>query len=377
MTLSRPLIMHVVYSFDVGGLENGVVNIINNLDPALFRHVVVEFIDMDKPPGHGMKLYPKLYRLMKDLKPSIVHTRNLAALEAVIPAFFAGVPVRVHGEHGWDVSDPHGTRLKYKVIRRIYSPFVSRYVALSSQIERYLHEGVGVQASRIARICNGVDTQRFQPRGEDRGLLEGSPFNMSNLTVLGTVGRLQAVKDQSNLLQAFALLLQWAPGQARRLRLMIVGDGPLRKNLEAQVARLGLDAHVWFAGARNDIPAVMRAMDVFVLPSRAEGISNTILEAMASELPVVATDVGGARELVEDGGNGRLVRACDSEALANAFMYYLERPARVRKHGLASRDRALARFSIKSMVAAYSNLYTGLLAQKGVRVLEAEADGAR
>ena len=166
----RPLIAHVLYSFDVGGLENGVVNLINHMAPERFRHIVValaqcapdfcqrvqradvEFISLHKPPGHGIKLYPRLYRLFRERRPAVVHTRNLAALECVVPAALAGVPARVHGEHGWDVSDPQGTRRKFQLLRRAYSPFVSRYVALSGHIESYLVDRVGIDADRVERI---------------------------------------------------------------------------------------------------------------------------------------------------------------------------------------------------------------------------------
>ena len=177
----RPLVMHVVYRFDVGGLENGVVNLINHMPAERFRHAVValtdcseafcrrvrrndvRFISLHKPPGHGAKLYPRLYRLFREHRPAIVHTRNLAALESVVPAWAAGVPARVHGEHGWDVSDPGGTRRKFQWLRRAYSPFVSRYVALSGHIESYLVGRVGIAPQRVERICNGVDTTRFVP----------------------------------------------------------------------------------------------------------------------------------------------------------------------------------------------------------------------
>ncbi|HRP66012.1 MAG TPA: glycosyltransferase, partial [Thauera sp.] len=191
----RPLVMHLVYSFDVGGLENGVVNLINRMPPERYRHTVVAltrcvdsfcqritredvgFVSLHKPPGHGIKLYPRLWRLFRERRPAIVHTRNLAALEAAVPARLAGVPVRVHGEHGWDVSDPGGTRRKFQLLRRAYSPFVSRYVALSGHIESYLTERVGIAPARVERICNGVDTLRFCPApGGARIAVPGAPF---------------------------------------------------------------------------------------------------------------------------------------------------------------------------------------------------------
>ena len=173
----RPLVVHVMHAFDVGGLENGVVNLINHLPRDAWRHAVVAltritdfrqrvrrddvtFIALDKAPGHAVSLYPRLYRLFREMKPAIVHTRNRAALEVAVPAWAAGVPVRLHGEHGRDVGDLDGSSRKYQWVRRIYRPFVSHYVALSRELERYLVENVGVPQPRISQIYNGVDAQR-------------------------------------------------------------------------------------------------------------------------------------------------------------------------------------------------------------------------
>lgn len=373
----RPLIAHVLYSFDVGGLENGVVNLINHMPPERFRHVVValaqcapdfcqrvqradvEFISLHKLPGHGIKLYPRFYRLCRQLRPAIVHTRNLAALEFAVPAALAGVPARVHGEHGWDSSDPGGTQRKYQLLRRAYSPFVNRYVALSGQIESYLTERVGIAASRVERICNGVDTLRFQP-ASTRQAVAGSPFYESDVVVVGTVGRLQTVKDQLNLVRAVAIAR--AQGEAgARLRLVIAGDGPQRAEVEAEVAASGIGDITWLAGARSDVPEVMRALDIFALPSQAEGISNTILEAMASGLPVAATDVGGNAELVAAGETGALVPAQDPHAMAQALLRYTADAALRQSHGTAGRQRVERSFSIDNMVERYTRLYQSLL----------------
>jgi sugar transferase (PEP-CTERM/EpsH1 system associated) len=379
------LVVHLVYRFDVGGLENGVVNLINHLPAERFRHAVValtectegfsrrivrddvRFVSLHKPPGHGFKLYPRLYRLFRELRPQIVHTRNLAALEAVVPARLAGVPARVHGEHGWDVSDPGGTRRRFQWLRRAYSPFVDRYVALSGHIESYLVERVGIAPARVARICNGVDALRFHPRASvPAGSLAGLPdgFAAPGTVVVGTVGRQQAVKDPLTLVRAFALAR--ASGEdGRRLRLLLAGDGPLRAPLEAEVRAAGLEDAVWLAGERADVPEVMRALDVFALPSRAEGISNTILEAMASGLAVVATAVGGNAELVVPGETGALVAAEDPRGMAEALLCYASDAALRQEHGLAARRRVEAEFSIERMVTRYAELYESLLRPQG------------
>ena len=373
----RPLIAHVLYSFDVGGLENGVVNLINHMPPERFRHAVialaqcapdfcqrvqradVEFISLHKPPGHGIKLYPRFYRLCRQLRPAIVHTRNLAALEFAVPAALADVPARVHGEHGWDSSDPGGTQRKYQLLRRAYSPFVNRYVALSGQIESYLTERVGIAASRVERICNGVDTLRFLPASA-RQAVAGSPFDDPDTVIVGTVGRLQTVKDQLNLVRAMAIAR--AQGEAgAQLRLLIAGDGPQRAEVEAEIAASGIGDITWLAGARSDVPEVMRALDIFALPSQAEGISNTILEAMASGLPVVATEVGGNAELVAAGETGALVPAQDPHAMAQALLRYTADAALRQSHGTAGRQRVERSFSIDNMVERYTRLYQSLL----------------
>ena len=379
MSDPRPLVMHLVYSFDVGGLENGVVNLINRMPPERFRHMVValtkcapafcaritradvDFVSLHKPPGQGFKLYPRLFRLFRRHRPAIVHSRNLAALEAVVPARAAGVPVRIHGEHGWEESDPRGTRRKFRLLRRVYQPFVTHYVALSADLQRYLVERVGVPAARVTRICNGVDTARFQPAGGSRAPLSGCPFQEPDQVLIGTVGRLQTVKDQLTLVRAFAhLVAQGLPG-SERARLVIAGDGPLRPQVEAEVRATGLGERIWLAGERKDVPEVMRGLDLFVLPSISEGISNTILEAMASGLPVVATDVGGSGELVVAGETGMLVPASDPAAMADAMMCYAADAALRQKQGGAGRKRVEAEFSLDGMVERYMNLYTRLL----------------
>jgi sugar transferase (PEP-CTERM/EpsH1 system associated) len=380
----RPLVAHVLHRFDVGGLENGVVNLINRMPAERFRHAVialtevgefrrrvqredVQFHALHKPPGQGLRVAPKLVRLLRGLKPHVVHTRNLGALEMALPSMWAGVPVRVHGEHGWDVGDPDGRSLKCRMIRRVYRPFVHRYVALSRQLQRYLVEGVGVSPEHIEQIYNGVDTQRFRPAPQGRAPIAGAPFTDPSLWLVGTVGRLQAIKDPLLLGRAFARVLELHPEARQRMRLVFAGDGPLRHALQQLLADSGCAALTWVAGERDDVPDVMRGLDAFVLPSRAEGISNTILEAMATGLPIVATDVGGNGELLSDGVSGRLVPAGDADALAQAMLDDLADPLRARQRGAAAREMAHRRFSLDQMVVAYGDLYERLLTTAAAR----------
>jgi sugar transferase (PEP-CTERM/EpsH1 system associated) len=381
MPSTPPLIVHVLYRFAVGGLENGVVNLINRLPHAHWRHAVValdridarfagrvqrkdvEYVALGKAPGHLLRHYPRLAALFARLAPAIVHTRNLAALEAAVPAWWAGVPVRVHGEHGWDAQDG-ADNARHQRARRLYMPFVHHYVALSGDLAQYLEHRVGVPRARIARICNGVDTARFTPPAPTAvAQLPGLPFD-PHCWLVGSVGRLDRVKDHCNLAQAFACAVQDDPQAARRMRLAIVGEGAMRAEILAVLRAAGVEHLAWLPGERDDVARVLQRLDCFVLPSQAEGISNTILEAMASGRCIVATEVGGNAELIEDGVSGTLVPARDPRRLADAILAAFREPERAAAHGAAARARAERELSLERMVSRYEALYLSLLAAR-------------
>ncbi|MAT64975.1 MAG: sugar transferase [Gammaproteobacteria bacterium] len=367
-------ILHVVYHFGVGGLENGVVNLINRLPRERFRHHIVSLTDytdfsrrierddvqihaLHKRPGHDWRLYLRLYRLFRRLRPDIVHSRNLAAMEAQLPAWLAGVPCRIHGEHGRDVLDVDGTNRKYILQRRLLRPFIHHFIALSRDLERYLDTRIGVQPARLTRIINGVDIGRFHPDDTQARARLPAGFAAADSILIGTVGRLAAIKDQLSLVRAFVRLQRLAPEISPRLRLVLIGEGGERARLEQALEASGLLAQTWLAGARNDVAELLPALDLFVLPSLAEGISNTLMEAMACGLPVIATDVGGNAELVLDGETGALVPRGDPEALALALKPYVQDAAMRERQGRAGRRRAETEFSLERMVERYRAVY--------------------
>jgi sugar transferase (PEP-CTERM/EpsH1 system associated) len=377
----RPLVAHVMYRFDTGGLENGIVNLINHMPADRYRHAVialtevtdfhkrirrddVEFISLNKAPGHGIWLFPKLFALFHRLRPTIVHSRNLAALEAQLPAWAAGVPVRIHGEHGRDVGDLDGSNITYQRIRRFYRPFVSYYLALSRDLGEYLTTRIKVPEDKVLQVYNGVDTDHFHPVGLDHSIL-GCPFSRRDHWIVGTVGRMQTVKNQSMLVRAFIHALKIAPSLHPRLRLAMIGDGPLRAEFDQLLTAAGVSDLAWLPGERHDVPAIMGGLDCFVLPSLAEGVSNTILEAMASGLPVIATDVGGNAELIAAGITGQLVTAGDPDALAHQIVQLANNPDHARHMGRLGRQRVEEKFSMKAMVDAYLSTYDKLLGNAG------------
>lgn len=369
-----PLIAHVIHHLWIGGLENGLINLINRIPEERYRHAIicmedfsdfsnrlqrddVEVIAIHKKPGRDPMSKWRLFKLFRELKPSILHSRNLSGLDALLPAYLAGVKYRIHGEHGRDVDDLDGNNRKLQLLRRLHRPLIDQYIPLSQDLERYLEQKIGADASRITQIYNGVDTEKFKPSGDNKTPLPIDKFSDSDSIVIGTVGRFQSVKNQMNLAQGFIQLLDKNPYLAKRIRLVMIGDGPLRKLVIERLDEAGYSKLVWAPGSRDDINLLLPAMDLFVLPSLAEGISNTLLEAMSCGLPIIATSVGGNPELVVDGVTGTLIPPADSEAMANVLAQYLRNPERMKSHGTAGRKRVEEQFSISSMVDSYLQVY--------------------
>ena len=367
----RPLIAHVLFRFDYGGLENGVVNQINGMPDADFRHVVValtvstsfrerlrkdvEVFELRKRPGKDLPAYWRLFRLLRRLRPAVVHTRNFGTLDCAAIACLAGVPVRIHGEHGWDVFDPDGRVRKYRFVRRALSPLVHAFVTVSKDLRTWLGSVVGIPTQKIIWICNGVDTAKFHPRAADDRAALPAGFR-DGAYVIGTVTRFSAIKDPLNLVEAFIQLRARSP-LSESLRLVMIGDGELRDAALTRLRAAGLADAAWLPGSREDIPQLLRQLDLFVLGSLREGISNTILEAMASGVPVVATATGGSVELIDAGRTGQLVAPGDSAALAEAIAAYAVDADLGRRHGRAARQDAETRFSLAAMIAHYRRLY--------------------
>ena len=370
-----PLIVHVIHRLDVGGMENGLINIINGMTRSPFRHAIlalagvgqfgrrlergdVEVLSIDKRPGKDLAAYGRLWRVLRRMRAAIIHTRNLGTIDCQWVAAAAGVVHRIHGEHGWDISDLRGTSRRSLWLRRACAPVIQRYVAMSRDIERWLVDDVRVPKARVSQIYNGVDSERFRPAG---ALAEDLPWSPGDVLTIGTVGRCEPTKNQGALLAAFPMLLQLVPDIAPRLRLMIVGGGPQHREVFERAREMHIAEQVWMPGVRSDVAELLRAMDVFVLPSLNEGISNTILEAMASGRPVVASDAGGNRELVSAGVTGELFDPRKADDLAARLVPYVRDAELRRRQGAAGRDRAVTQFSLRAMIASYDRLYREVL----------------
>ena len=374
----RPLILHVIHHLVIGGMENGLVNLINHLPEDRFRHAVacvedfsdfrqriartdVEVLALRRSHVGIYRLRHDLFRLCKRLRPALVHSRNLSGLDALLPARLAGVPHCLHSEHGWDMDNLDGRRWKPALLRRLHRPLVDRYITVSKDLQRFLVDRVGVPSAHITQIYNGVDTTRFAPAAV-RPELDDVPASLAgpNTVWFGSVGRIQAVKDQATLLRAFAGLVEARPDLRSSARLALVGDGPLLNSLRELAGALGIADIIWLPGSSDRVPQVLRSLDVFVLPSLNEGISNTILEAMASGLPVLASRVGGNVELVRDGVTGALFEAASPTQLTALMQAYLDDPGLRQRHGQGARQAALDDFSLDTMVERYWAVYDDL-----------------
>ena len=369
-----PLIAHVIFRLDVGGLENGLVNLINQTPQGVYRHAIIcvtnatEFrnritstdviiIELGKKPGKDLAVYWRLFRALRKLKPDVFHTRNVNTIEYQPIAALAGVRTRIHGEHGWDIHDLHGTSRKYRILRKFARPFVDRFIVVSKGLRDYLTVSIRIPPERITLIYNGVDLCKFHPREHTEDEAEKAIMADSRAIVIGTIGRMKEVKNQRLLIRAFIEIINQNPDERSKIQLVMVGDGPLRNGLMNELREAALEEISSFPGACDNIPELLREIDVFVLPSRNEGISNTILEAMATGLPVIGTRVGGTPEIVLDGITGVLTKDEDVSGLASAISRYVEDPELRQRHGIAARERVQADFSLESMVTRYLDVY--------------------
>jgi sugar transferase (PEP-CTERM/EpsH1 system associated) len=374
-----PLVVHLIYRLDFGGLENLMVERINRMPADAYRHAVVALTgctdfakrirkpgvalySLNKQPGLGLGTHAALWKLLRSLKPAVLHTYNLSATEYAPVALLAGVPVRINGAHGRDARDPDGTNPKHRLLRRLMLPFYDCCYGNSADLVAWNRDFIGVPEHKSRLLGNGIDTDKFHPpqAGRQRAL---TGFG-DECIVIGSVGRVEDVKNHACLVDAFMLLRERLPEQCAQLRLAIVGAGPLLESLRAKVAAAGVADVVWLPGARSDVADILRELDIFAMSSLAEGTPGSALEAMASGLPVVGTRVGGIPEVIDDGVTGALVPPADPAAMAEALSAYVQAPELRTRHGVAGRERILRKYNMPAMVAAYQSMYDTLCERK-------------
>jgi sugar transferase (PEP-CTERM/EpsH1 system associated) len=306
-------------------------------------------------PARGLRSMlraPLLEAWLRTVAPDAVHVHSGAWLKGARAARRAGVTRVVHTVHGLTGDDGEPWHVTF--LHRLAARYTDWVAPVSTPLRDYLARRVRIDAAKMRVIPNGVNTDHFRP-GPPTGALRERLRIASEGLIVGTVARLDPVKNHALLIDAFARVRALVPEAA----LVIIGDGPLRSSLEARARSLGLERNIHFVGASNDVAALYRELDLFVLSSNAEGTSMSILEAMASGVCVLATAVGGTPDLLADGASGMLVPPRDPAALAGALTEVLRDDARRRRLADAGRARARERYSELSMIEAYEAVYDG------------------
>jgi glycosyltransferase involved in cell wall biosynthesis len=296
-------------------------------------------------------------RIIRKWRPDIVHSHMVHAnLLARIVRFLAPIPVLICSARSID----EGGRFR-EILYRLTDSLCDLTTQVShAGLERYVRVGA-VPRHKIRYIPNGVDTERFKPNLEDR-LKFRKELGVEGFVWLA-VGRFDPPKDYPSMLQAFARVVH----KHSNTILLIAGDGPLRKTMENLARELGIEKRTKFLGIRRDIPQLMNAADAYVMSSSWEGMPNVLLEASATGLPIVATDVGGNREIVLDGVTGFLVPPRNPEALARAMLRIMDLSDEERKEmGKRARKHIEVKFNLDRVVDLWEILYYELLEKKGI-----------
>jgi glycosyltransferase involved in cell wall biosynthesis len=358
---ARPLrVMHLVPCLGRGGLERVVLDLVRLanrelVDPSVAslggKGELIPCLESMGVPvrvlnaGSRTQAVVRLQRVLADLRPDVVHSHNPGPhAVAVLARLFGHVPVLVHTKHGRN----HPRRRRAVLENRLASYLTDALVAVSADAAAVATEIEQVRPNKVLVLHNGVDLETYHSSLRDRP---------SGAAVRGIcVANLNPAKDLVTLLRAARRVKDEFAG----FTLEIVGEGPSRPELESLQRQLGLGGSVVLLGAREDVPSLLRNSDFFVLSSRTEGLCLSLLEAMACGLPVVATDVGGNREVIADSGGGILVPSGSPELLADAVLSILRRPSVRLQMGRAARSRVERAFDLRTVVSRYEELYMRL-----------------
>lgn len=370
--MKRVRIMHVVRTMATGGMEGGVRKLLSGLDPERFEQTLCTLITdpmsvrsrsareicLGRAPDQRAFLVPHLARLFARERPDVVHSRNWAAIEAVAAAKLVRIPLVIHSEHGRDLGTMGRQPWRRRLIRRFSYRWADRIFCVSQELREYYRQELGPgPATKMDVIANGVDTSIFRPSPQARQTTREMLGASAETLVVGAVGRLDPVKDHATLISAADMACQ----RGVNLRLVIVGDGTCRSALEKELSkRPALLNRTFMPGNVGNVPDWMNGFDVFVLPSLSEGMSNTLLEAMAIGVTPVATVVGGNSEVVQDGISGLLVRPGAPGEICQALQQLVSVSRRAQL-GENARQRVLAAFSLDCMLSKYAELYAGSL----------------
>lgn len=363
-------VLHLLLSLETGGMERFVYEHCLEIDKSMFN-VSVCCIDrlggfyeslvengirvdlLEKNQNHFDWFFPwKLKKYLKEDNINILHIHTGAFFHGSVAGFLAKTPGIIYTEHGRHLVEPKVIYL----LDKISSMFTDKIVTVSPDLKKHLINKIKLPAKKIVTIINGVNTKSFIPRDKSINLLKELGIE-SGYNVIGAVGRLAPIKNQAALIRAFDIVQQKIP----KSRLILVGEGPCETELKNLTHELGLVGSVVFAGNRKDIPEILNLFDVFVLPSLLEGTSLSLLEAMASGVPPVVSNVGGNPNIVTEDYNGYLVEPNDFEKMAEKIISILTDAEKAQVFKNNSRNTVLSGFSLETNVELYKKIYIDLL----------------
>ena len=375
--IMRPIrILHIMTRLPIGGVENQLLGILRNYDKSRYSPLVcclsdrgeigeeierngIEVVCLHKL-GHRFdwSMVSDIVRLINDHDINVVRTHQYHAnLYGRLAAHKAGVPCIVASIHNTYSRDRKYHR---RLINWFLARFSDRIIAVSGNVREDILKYDHIPPEKVEVIHNGVDTDLFS---DQSGKVKRSEIGIpEDALVIGTVGRLAEAKGQRYILEALAVLKETFPS----IRLLIAGDGPLRKELEDFGEALGIKHNVLFLGMRRDIPALLSAMDIFVLPSLWEGLPNALLEAMAVSRPIIAADIPAFREIIDSQDVGILVPPRNSAALAEALNRLIKDQGLRDAMGRNARQKCSSMFDIKSVVKVYTGLFESILRGKNL-----------
>jgi len=374
----RLRILHVLDRLDLGGTEKAVMKLVRGLEPELFENYICALrgtpttdnawasgVTVLHPglEGTGFRFnVPRLVRVMKEVRPTVVHSRNWGGIEATVAARLAGVPVAIHSEHGYELEMSSGLPFHRRLLRHIAYRSSCAVATVTYDLRRYHAAQAWWNPEAINVLYNGVDGEEFRPQPAARDAVRRRLGIPADALVIGSVGRMVPLKDFATLLKAAEALAPEVP----LLYVLLVGSGPELSRLQSYAGNSAqLAGRTVFPGTIDHVADMLNAMDIFVLPTLMEGMSNTLLEAMAIGLPVVATRVGGNPEILADGECGFLFTPRNLPELVGQLKMLLQDAQRRSRFGRAARERALRHFSLERMLKCYRDLYINLAIRRG------------
>lgn len=360
-------VCQVVHGLPIGGAEVLVSRIVRRLEDRC-RFVIacldqvgelgeslaadgVSVLNLRRRPGFDWRCVRRLRRLCEEERIEVIHAHQYTPFAyAVAMRAFGRRPPVLFTEHGRFY--PDYPSLKRKIFNRLLPDKRDRFVAVGEAVRQALIKNEGLPARRVEVVYNGIDLTAYERATSAREQIRHQLGLAPDAFVVLQVARLDTIKDHKTAIRAIAAARPKCP----QLKLLIVGDGPERARIKDEIASAGLDEHIMMLGTRTDVPRLLAAADAFLLTSLSEGIPVTIIEAMAAELPVVATNVGGISELISDGQTGLLRAAGDSTGLAEALRSLADDEGFRHRLTTAARRQAFTRFSEAEMIDDYGRI---------------------